>query len=93
MDRYMRALPAIIIFWIFLMCFIFGFGSLDLALKNGDSGKFLGDMLIIAIVLFGGLSWAGYEVQGWFDEANRPRNRDDDDHKGPGSGPTSPNGQ
>lgn len=65
--------------------FYFLFGLLMTLSSGGETSKFIGDFIVGCIVAFVGFTFIMYEIQGMFEELNKPRKRDDDkDSKGSG---------
>lgn len=63
-------------FWI--MCFYFGFSVLSAAFSGGNVVAVAGQSIIVGLMLWAFCSYGFYELQGWIDERNKPRELDDD---------------
>ncbi|RTL40118.1 MAG: hypothetical protein EKK48_16835 [Candidatus Melainabacteria bacterium] len=75
-------------FWI--MCFYFGFSVLSTAFKGGDVVAVAGQSVLVGFVLWFFLSFVFYDLQGWIEERNKPREADD---RRSSSDPDSPENQ
>lgn len=62
-------------FWI--MCFAFGFSVLSAAFHGEDVVAAAANSLVSGFVLWIFCSFASYELQGWVEERNKPRDADE----------------
>ena len=69
------ATATLVTFW--LMCFVFGGGTLYTLAQGGDVVAYAGQSVIFGFVLWGVLTYLFYDLQGWIEERNKPRERSD----------------
>lgn len=63
-------------FWI--MCFYFGFSVLSAAFTGGDVVAVAGQSIVVGLMLWFFCGFGFYELQGFIDERNKPRELDED---------------
>jgi len=64
-------------FWI--MCFYFGFSVLSAAFHGQDVVAVAGQSIVVGFVLWFFCGYGFYELEGWIEERNKPREFDDHD--------------
>jgi hypothetical protein len=69
----------------YFMCFYYAFGVFQTLFEHGDVVKFAADSVVVGFVVWIFASFACYEIGGWFEEINRPRDKDRKDDDGSGS--------